>query len=100
MSNGGGTGFWSKLKGLAGSRQRAPAGQAGCNPPPNHTVKVELRYKDTRDFVPAADCQILQAATVINSGPLAAGVLESTGLPGGTYSVTFPDIDASEWEEG
>lgn len=75
-----------------------PCGVLPCQN--NHLVRVELKYKDDRSPVPAAKCTIKLGATVTNPGPLSNGVLQSTGLPGGTYTVTFPDIDGNEWAEG
>ena len=78
-----------------------PFGVANCPlKDRKHWVKVELKYKDSKAYVPAAEATILQGREVVNGGPLANGVLESRQLPGLTYSVTFPDIDATEWAEG
>jgi len=87
------------------------AGALGCVPTASntsgtvqcdqiHSLKVELRFKDDRNFVPTEECVILRGNTTINSGPLANGVLESKNLPGGSYTVKFPEIDANEWAEG
>jgi hypothetical protein len=97
-STGSASDLLSALKCIPGVSQLF--GVSACPKDNKHWVKVELRYKDTREFVPVAECRILQGSAVIDSGPLATGVLEAKGLPGGTYSVTFPDIDASEWAEG
>ncbi|HEX3879825.1 MAG TPA: hypothetical protein VHW24_22740, partial [Bryobacteraceae bacterium] len=58
---------------------------------------VHMVFQDDQTDVPAADCLHLNGDT-INSGPLAAGKLETHGLDPGSYQVTFPDIDESEWE--
>ncbi|HWC97025.1 MAG TPA: hypothetical protein VG456_09755 [Candidatus Sulfopaludibacter sp.] len=68
-------------------------------------MKAELRFVDVvsgaeKGPVAAAECEIKLGAAMVNSGPLSKGALQSKRLPGGTYTVSFPDIDASEWREG
>lgn len=85
------------LQSLSNASQKAPSAVQSCSKKPKHWVGVHLRYQDDRTDVPAADCLHLSGDT-INSGPLAAGQLETHELDDGSYQVTFPDIDASEWE--
>ena len=66
-----------------------------------HFVKVKLLYKDDQKPVPAAACKILKGTTEVNSGPLANGQLGTAKvLDGGAYEVSFPEIDAQEWDVG
>ena len=64
-----------------------------------HWIKVHLSYKDDKSKVKAAKCTIAQGGAVIQPGPLANGTLGATSGTGGTYDVSFPDIDATEWEK-
>jgi hypothetical protein len=72
-------------------------GVVGCKKKPKHYLKVLLTYKDDGSKVKAAKCQITQGDTVVAGGPLSSGVLSKSSLVPGTYEVSFPDIDASEW---
>jgi hypothetical protein len=83
------------LQGLSNASQKAPPAAQACNQ--KHWVGIRLRYQDDRTDVPAADCLHLSGGT-INSGPLAAGQLETHELDAGSYQASFPDIDASEWD--
>lgn len=65
-----------------------------------HWVKVRLKHRDDKTDVPAAACEITLGGTEIAPGPLAGGVLEAHNLDPGSYEVSFPDIDASEWAKG
>ena len=42
----------------------------------------------------------LVTTTETSSGPLANGLLEVKDIEGGSYEVTFPEIDAAEWSPG
>lgn len=77
--------------------QTPPTGVQSC-PLKKHFVKVKLHFKDDDSVVPTTGAQILQDAAVVNGGPLAAGELEAKDLDPGSYTIYFPDIDASEWE--
>jgi hypothetical protein len=70
-------------------------------PGKKHFVKVALTYKDDRKAVVAAACKILKGTAEVDAGPLVNGVLATAKtLQGGSYEVTFPEIDADEWEMG
>ncbi len=62
-----------------------------------HFLKIQLTHKDDGSKVKAAKCRVTKGDTVIMPGPLANGVLNKSTLEPGTYDVSFPDIDASEW---
>jgi hypothetical protein len=91
-------GFWDKLKSLGSSNKSTPDAKAKCEKPkPKHWVGVRLKYKDDKTLVPAANCIIHNGGSVLNGGPLAAGILESRDIESAKYEVSFPDIHADEW---
>jgi hypothetical protein len=94
-------GLWDSLKSLGSSNKTTPNPKAKCTKEkPKHWVGVKLTYKDDGRLVPAADCTIHNGTEVLNGGPLAAGVLVSRNIEAGSYEVSFPDIDADEWDVG
>lgn len=71
---------------------------APCKKKKKHWIKVHLTYKDDKSKVKAAKCQITLGDAVIAPGPLANGLLSVSSIDPGTYDVSFPEIDASEWD--
>ncbi len=72
-----------------------------CPNQQKHFVKVKLLYKDNRQPVPSAACKIHLGSKVVENGPLANGELGTAKvLDAGSYEVSFPEIDANEWDVG
>ena len=87
------------LEGLAAAcADDPPKGVAPCKKKKKHWIKVYLSYKDDKSKVKAAKCQISLGDAVVEPGPLANGLLNVPKIDPGTYDVSFPDIDASEWD--
>ena len=90
-------GFFGKLLGLGNSNQPAPSGPPSCQ---LHWVAAHVRYKDDKTDVLSADAVIYKGTDTINGGPLAAGLLKSTGLDAGSYEFSLTDVHPDEWEAG
>lgn len=73
-----------------------PKGVAPCKK--KHWIKVRLAWKDDKSKVKAAKCRVTLGDTVVAPGPLADGLLQVPSLDPGTYDVSFPEIDSSEWD--
>jgi hypothetical protein len=65
---------------------------------PKFWLTVQMRFLDDRSPVPAAACRIEKGSVEISSSPLTKGTLELSKLESGSYTASFPDIDASEWD--
>jgi len=65
-----------------------------------HFVKALLHFKDDDKPVPATAGRILKGSEMVFGGPLGGGFMEAKDLDPGSYEVTFPDIDAQEWDLG
>jgi hypothetical protein len=86
------------LAGLGEACAEKPAkGVAPCKKK-KHWIKVYLSYKDDKSKVKAAKCEISLGDAVVEPGPLSNGLLSVAKIDPGTYDVSFPDIDASEWD--
>lgn len=91
---------------LAGVSSASPStgsdpSTSSCPKKKKHFVKVKLLFKDDKKPVPAAECKILKGTAVVEGGPLANGDLGTAKtLDAGSYEVTFPEIDANEWDVG
>ncbi len=83
-----------KLGGLSGANKPAPSGGASCQ---QHWVAAKVRFKDDKRDVPSVDAVIEQGGAVKNAGPVAGGVLKSTGLPAGGYEFSLTDVHPDEW---
>ncbi len=81
----------------SGSGSKTKGGVQPC-PLEKHWIKVRLRYKDDKSNVPATPCSLTQGERQVADGPVADGSFELKHIPGGMYEVSFPDIDASEWD--
>ncbi len=77
--------------------QQPPTGVKPC-PLKTHWVKALLHFKDDDTPVPATAGKILKGDGEVHAGPLGGGFLEARDLEPGSYEVTFPDIDAQEWD--
>jgi hypothetical protein len=88
------------LAGVAGAaaEEGPKGGVLPCGKKPKHWIKVRLSYKDDKSKVKAAKCQIRKGDAVVVPGPLADGLLDVKSIEAGTYDVTFPEIDAAEWD--
>ena len=74
----------------------SPKGVAPCKK--KHWIKVYLSWKDDKSKVKAAKCVISLADKVVAPGPLAKGLLHVPTIDPGNYDVSFPEIDAAEWD--
>lgn len=85
------------LGGLNQACESGPkSGVAACKK--KHWIKAILRYKDDKSKVKAAKCTISSGGAVKAPGPLADGQYYVPSIDPGTYDISFPEIDASEWE--
>jgi hypothetical protein len=61
-------------------------------------VTVRLKFKDDKKDVPNAKFNLMKGDAVADPGPLANGLIEVKNLEDGSYDISFPEIDAAEWE--
>ena len=61
-------------------------------------VKVLLQYKDDKTQVPEAKFRLMAGEKEAFSEPVKDGVVEAKDLDDETFEISFPEIDASEWE--
>jgi len=65
-----------------------------------HWVKINLQFKEKHDDkdVPQTVFSLIKGGQQVRGGGLANGKAEATDLEGGLYEISFPEIDAAEWE--
>jgi hypothetical protein len=86
------------IGGLNKACETGPLGGVAACKQEKHWIRVILCYKDDKSKVKAAKCTLSKGGAVKAPGPLANGQYYVPVIDPGTYDISFPEIDASEWE--